>query len=173
MSGTGAKRDVMKEAIGFFFWTGLLKPAPGTWGSLAALPFVWLLHVIGGPWLLAAAIVGAYFLGLWAIRGLLTTSDSEDPSEIVIDEVVGMWIAMLPVSFGAWAASAGILALYPGWISALLFFRLFDIWKPWLVGRADRRGDALGVMLDDVWAGVFAGVVTLALAALSHLFLMG
>ena len=173
MSETGVKRDLVKEAIGFFFWSGFLKPAPGTWGSLAALPFVWILHVIGGPWLLAAAIVAAYFVGLWAIRGLLATSDSEDPSEIVIDEVVGMWIAMLPVSFGAWAAGAGILALYPGWIAAFLAFRLFDIWKPWLVGRADRRGDALGVMLDDVWAGVFAGVVTLVLAALSHAFLMG
>ena len=173
MSDTGVKRDLVKEAIGFFFWSGFLKPAPGTWGSLAALPFVWVLHVLGGPWLLAVAIVAAYFVGLWAIRGLLATSDSEDPSEIVIDEVVGMWIAMLPVSFGAWAAGAGILALYPGWIAAFLAFRLFDIWKPWLVGRADRRGDALGVMLDDVWAGVFAGVVTLVLAALSHAFLMG
>ena len=68
--------------------------------------------MIGGPWLVAADIVAAYFVGLWAIRGLLETSDSEDPSEIVIDEVVGMWIAMLPVSLGAWVAGAGILALY-------------------------------------------------------------
>ncbi len=162
----------MKQAIGFFFWTGLLKPAPGTWGSLAALPFVWLLHMIGGPWLFAAAIVAAYFAGMWAIRGLLEDSDSEDPSEIVIDEVVGMWIAMLPVSLGAWWAGTPIHALYPGWIAAFLAFRLFDIWKPWLVGRADRRGDALGVMLDDVWAGVFAAAVTVLLAAVSHLFLL-
>lgn len=166
------KRDVVKEAIGFFFWSGLLKPAPGTWGSLAALPFVWILHVIGGPVLLALAILAAYFAGLWAIRGLLEHSESEDPSEIVIDEVVGMWIAMLPVSLGAWWAGAGILALYPGWIAAFLAFRLFDIWKPWLVGKADRRGDAVGVMLDDVWAGVFASLVTVVLAAVSHLFLL-
>ena len=163
---------ILKGAIGFFLWTGYLKPAPGTWGSLAALPFVWILHVLGGPVLLAVAIVAAYFAGLWAIRGLLEDSDSEDPSEIVIDEVVGMWIAMLPVSLGAWWAGSPILALYPGWIAAFLAFRLFDIWKPWLVGRADRRGDALGVMLDDVWAGVFAAVTTVALAAVSHLFLI-
>ena len=163
----------LQGAIGYFLWTGFMKPAPGTWGSLAALPFVWLLHLVGGPWALAAAIVAGWFAGLWAIRGLLADSDSEDPSEIVIDEVVGMWIAMLPVSLGAWAMGADILALYPGWIAAFLGFRLFDIWKPWLVGRADRRGDALGVMLDDVWAGVFAGVVTMALAALSHMVLMG
>jgi phosphatidylglycerophosphatase A len=172
MTGAGVKRDLVKEAIGFFFWTGWLKPAPGTWGSLAALPFVWILHVIGGPALLAVAIAAAYVVGLWAIRGLLETSDSEDPSEIVIDEVVGMWIAMLPVSLGAWWAGAGILALYPGWIAAFLAFRLFDIWKPWLVGQADRRGDALGVILDDVWAGVFAGLLTVLLAVVSHLFLL-
>ena len=83
-----------------------------------------------------------------------------------------MWIAMLPVSLGAWWAGAGILALYPGWIAAFLAFRLFDIWKPWLVGQADRRGDALGVILDDVWAGVFAGLLTVLLAVVSHLFLL-
>lgn len=169
MNNGTKKRDVAREAIGFFFWSGLLKPAPGTWGSLAALPFVWVFHVVGGPLLLAVAIGVMYVLGLWAIRGLLETSESEDPSEIVIDEVVGMWIAMLPVSLGAWWAGAGILALYPGWIAAFLAFRLFDIWKPWLVGKADRRGDALGVMLDDVWAGLFAGLTTLVLAAASHL----
>ena len=163
---------MMKAAIGYFFWTGYLKPAPGTWGSLAALPFVWIFHSLGGPFLFAALTIATYVLGLWAIRGLIADSDSEDPSEIVIDEVVGMWIAMLPVSFGAWWAGAPILALYPGWIAAFLAFRLFDIWKPWLVGRADRRGDATGVMLDDVWAGVFAGLLTVALAAVSHLFLM-
>lgn len=162
----------MKLAIATFFWVGYLKPAPGTWGSLAALPFVWILHVLGGPWLLAAATLATCIVGLWAIRGVLVDHESEDPSEIVIDEVVGMWIAMLPVSVGAWWAGAPLLALYPGWIAAFLLFRLFDIWKPWLVGRADRRGDALGVMLDDVWAGIFAGAVTLVLAAFSHLVLM-
>jgi len=162
----------MKRAIATFFWVGYLKPAPGTWGSLAALPFVWVFHALGGPLLFAAVTLVICFVGLWAITGMVADHDSEDPSEIVIDEVVGMWIAMLPISIGAWWAGASILALYPGWIAAFLLFRLFDIWKPSLVGRADRRGDPLGVLLDDVWAGIFAGVVTLALAALSHLVLM-
>lgn len=162
----------MKMMIGTFFWTGYLKPAPGTWGSLAALPFVWIFHSLGGPWLLAAITLAVYGLGLWAITGVLADHDSEDPSEIVIDEVVGMWIAMLPTSFGAWMAGAPILALYPGWIAAFVLFRLFDIWKPWLVGQADRRGDPTGVMLDDVWAGTFAALGTAVLAALSHLVLM-
>ncbi|MEJ1991929.1 MAG: phosphatidylglycerophosphatase A [Maritimibacter sp.] len=162
----------MKQIIGTFLFTGYLKPAPGTWGSLAALPFVWALHVLGGPWLLGVAIVIAFFAGLWATKGMTEGTDNKDPSEIVIDEVVGMWIAMLPASIGATAAGADVLALYPGWISAFVFFRLFDIWKPSIIGKADRRGDALGVMLDDVYAGAFAAVVTLVLAAGSHLVLM-
>ncbi len=162
----------MKQIIGTFLYVGYLKPAPGTWGSLAALPFVWALHVLGGPWLLGVAIVAAYFIGLWAVKGMTEGAPNKDPSEIVIDEVVGMWIAMLPASIGAAAAGADIFRLWPGWVSAFIFFRLFDIWKPSIVGKADKRGDALGVMLDDVYAGIFAGIVTLVLAGLSHLVLM-
>lgn len=162
----------MKQIVATFFYAGYLKPAPGTWGSLAALPFVWVFHQLGGPWLVLAAILATYALGLWAVTELLKDRDNKDPSEFVIDEVVGMWIALLPVSFGAWAMGADVLRLYPGWISAFVFFRLFDIWKPWVIGRADRRGDALGLMLDDIWAGLFSAIVTLILAAGSHAVLM-
>jgi phosphatidylglycerophosphatase A len=163
----------MDKLIVTFFGAGLLKPAPGTWGSLAALPLVWPLHVLGGPWLLAAAIVAAFFVGLWATKSYTDMTGVEDPSEVVIDEVVGMWIAMLPVSIGAAVAGAGILALYPGWIAAFFLFRLFDIVKLGPVRWADDRNDALGVMLDDVFAGIAAGIVTFVLAAFSHLVLMG
>jgi phosphatidylglycerophosphatase A len=96
----------------------------------------------------------------------------EDPSEIVIDEVVGQAIAILPVSIGAMGVGIDVLRLWPGWVVGFLLFRLFDIWKPWLVGWADRRGDALGVMLDDVFAGLFAAIGVLVLAAISHLIVM-
>jgi len=86
----------------------------------------------------------------------------------VIDEVVGQWIAFLPVSIGAAHVGAPLTALWPGWVTAFLLFRLFDILKPGWVGRADRRGDALGVMLDDVIAGVFAALGVVVLAAISH-----
>ncbi len=56
---------------------------------------------------------------------------------------------------------------WPGWVAAFLFFRLFDIWKPWLIGRADRRGDAAGVMLDDLWAGLFAGMAVVIAAGIA------
>jgi len=91
-----------------------------------------------------------------------------DPSEIVVDELVGQWIAFLPVSIGAAHVGADLTVLWPGWIAAFLLFRLFDIWKPGPIGWADRKGDARGVMLDDVIAGVFAAIGVVILAAISH-----
>ena len=76
------------------------------------------------------------------------------PSHIVIDEVVGQWIALMPLSAGLWFAGAPPqLFPWPGWVVGFLLFRLFDIWKPGPVGWADRRKGPTGVMLDDVVAG--------------------
>jgi phosphatidylglycerophosphatase A len=68
--------------------------------------------------------------------------------------------------------STSVFALWPGLIAAFVLFRLFDIWKPGPVGWADRRDDALGVMLDDVIAGVLGAIAVVALAALAHGVLM-
>ncbi len=158
----------MKQIIATFLYVGHLRPAPGTWGSLAALPILWSLHQLGGPWLVAAFLVAAFFGGWWATAGLIAGQTDKDPSEIVIDEVAGQGLAILPVSIGAALTGAPLTRLWPGWIAAFVLFRLFDILKPGWVGRADRRGDALGVMLDDVIAGVFAAAGVVVLAALSH-----
>lgn len=154
--------------IATFGMVGHLRPAPGTWGSLAALPAAWLLHVLGGPILLAIGAALAFAIGWWATEQETRGQADHDPSEIVIDEAAGQWLAMLPVSIGATHAGAALSALWPGWIAAFVLFRLFDIWKPGPVGWADRRGDALGVMLDDVIAGLFAALGVMALAWLSH-----
>ncbi len=160
------------RVIATFLGAGLMRPAPGTWGSLAALPVAWALMTLLGPlWLVPAAVL-AFALGWWATRAETAGGTDPDPAEIVIDEVAGQWIALLPVAFGVAHTGAAPLDLWPGWLAAFLLFRLFDIWKPWLVGRADRRGDALGVMLDDIWAGVFAAIGVVALAALFHGVLM-
>ena len=147
---------------------GYLRPAPGTWGSLVALPLGWLVHVIGGFPLLLVAIVATFLKGLWATGQMTKDSDDHDPSEIVIDEVAGQLIALAPLSYSAWNMGLDITVLWPGWIAAFVLFRLFDITKPWIIGWADRRGDALGVMLDDVIAGVFAAIGVVVLAALFH-----
>ncbi|MBW4708818.1 phosphatidylglycerophosphatase A [Roseobacter sp. YSTF-M11] len=154
--------------IGTVLGTGYIRPAPGTWGSLVAMPWAWLLHVLGGfPLLLLGAIV-AFIKGWWATGKMTRDSDNHDPSEIVVDELVGQWIALLPLSYAAWSKGLNILEMWPGWIAAFVLFRLFDIVKPGPVGWADRRGDALGVMLDDVIAGLFAAIGVVLLAILYH-----
>ncbi|WP_299612427.1 phosphatidylglycerophosphatase A [uncultured Tateyamaria sp.] len=164
---------MIARILGTVCYVGYLRPAPGTWGSLAALPLAWVLHQLGGFPLLAVAAVLYFVAAWWATAEMTTGSADHDPSEIVADEVVGQWIALAPLSYAAWDRGLDILVLWPGWIAAFILFRLFDIWKPWLVGWADRRGDALGVMLDDVIAGVFAAIGVLALAGVAHGVLMG
>jgi phosphatidylglycerophosphatase A len=159
--------------IGTVFGVGYIRPAPGTWGSLVALPWAWLLHALGGFPLLLLGVIAAFLKGWWATSKMTEGSDDHDPSEIVIDEVVGQWIALLPLSYAAWSNDIPVHVMWPGWIAAFALFRLFDIWKPWIIGWADRRGDALGVMLDDVIAGVFAAIGVMFLAAFSHGVLMG
>ncbi|MGI3167607.1 phosphatidylglycerophosphatase A family protein [Pseudooceanicola sp. C21-150M6] len=151
---------------------GNLKPAPGTWGSAAALPLMLVLHLIGGFALVLVATVLLVPLGWWATLEVTKGQADHDPSEVVVDEVVGQWVALFPVSYGATFAGVSVLALWPGWLVAFLFFRLFDIWKPGPVGWADRKEGPLGVMLDDVIAGALAAAVVLILGALYHVVLM-
>ncbi len=158
----------MTRVIATFLYSGLLRPGPGTWGTLAALPVAWALHALGGPALMAAGLAAAIVLGWWATSAELARTDDPDPDWIVIDEVAGIWLALLPVSVGATYAQASILALWPGWVTAFLAFRLFDIWKPGPVGWADRLGGAKGVMLDDLIAGAMAAACVGLGAWLSH-----
>jgi phosphatidylglycerophosphatase A len=159
---------ILARLIGTVLGVGYLRPAPGTWGSFVALPWAWLLHELGGVTLLGLGIVVAFAFGTWATARLTFGQENHDPSEIVVDELVGQWIALLPLSYAASNMDISILAMWPGWIAAFLLFRFFDVTKPWLVGWADRRGDPMGVMLDDVIAGILAAFGVLALAALYH-----
>lgn len=147
---------------------GYLRPAPGTWGSLATLPLAWLFHALGGFPLLAVATVAVILQGWWAVRVATRDSAEKDPSEIVIDEVAGQMIALFPLSYAAWSRGIDITALWPGWIAAFLLFRLFDIVKPGPIGWADRQGGPTGVMLDDIIAGVFAAIGVMVMAGLWH-----
>ena len=157
----------MSRLIATWFYSGYLKPAPGTWGSLAALPFAYVLHLLGGPWLLLLATLAIFALGYWATGRETAGKADHDPSEIVVDEVVGQWLALWPVSYGAVFAGADVLRLWPGILAAFLFFRLFDIWKPGPARAAERNlPGGLGVMMDDVVAGLFSAVVVGAAALL-------
>lgn len=164
----------MSRLIVTVFGLGQIGFAPGTWASAVAVILgLQIDRHLGFPALvIATAIVTA--AGFWACRRELANRPGEDPSEFVIDEVAGQWLALLFPAAAFWARGTEDWAIdaYPGWIAAFLFFRLFDIWKPWLVGRADRRHDAAGVMLDDLWAGLFAGIATLVAGILYHIPLM-
>jgi phosphatidylglycerophosphatase A len=132
--------------------------------SLLALPAGYLLHRAGGFPLFAAATLLAFALGFRAAR---------DPGpargSIVIDEVVGQWIALGPLSLGLWLAGAPPqLFPWPGWVSAFLLFQLLDAWKPGPVGWADRREGPAGVMLGDAVAGLIAALVVTLMAGVAH-----
>ena len=157
-----------ENLIATLLGVGYLRPASGTWGSLIALPYAALLHVLGGFPLLVAGIVLAFLVGWWATIRMTAGQEDHDPSHIVVDELVGQWISLLPLSYASWSMGIGIFVMWPGWIAAFALFRFFDVTKFWLIGWADRRGDPLGVMLDDVIAGVCAALGVIALAGLYH-----
>jgi phosphatidylglycerophosphatase A len=127
------------------FGAGYAPVAPGTAGSLVAL-LLGALLMLASPVALPVAALAATIGGVWAIRAARVDGD---PGWVVIDEVAGQWIAMLPLPRPAW----------PGLLAAFLLFRLFDITKPGPVGWADRRHGAVGVMADDVIAGAIAAVI--------------
>lgn len=136
-------KDVM---LATWFGTGLIRPAPGTMGTLAALPFGYVIAALGGPPALFVAAVAVFAAGLWAAKHYTRKSGIEDDPSIVIDEVAGLFIAALP-------AGQNIFL----WAMAFLLFRFFDVWKPWPVSKADRElKGAAGVMVDDALAGVYA-----------------
>ena len=160
------------ELIGTVGGVGYLRPAPGTWGSLAGLVLAYVLYVLGGLWVFVLAIPLVFAAGWWATIRMTKGAENHDPSEIVVDEVAGQWVALLPVIIGAAHVGVPALSLWPGWIVAFFGFRLFDILKPGPVGWADRRDDPLGVMLDDVIAGLLAAVVVALAGILYHVFLI-
>ena len=160
--------QIISRNIATLMGLGFIRFASGTWGSLATLPlFMLIFHMTGlSGTLIALPLILS--LGWWATQIYTQSHKNHDPSEVIIDEVAGQWIALLPLAVGASSAGTSLFLLWPGWISAFLLFRLFDIWKPSLIGWADQRRDAIGVMLDDCFAGLFAALGVMILAALFH-----
>ena len=158
----------MSRLVAICFGIGLLRPAPGTWGSAVAVLLGLVIFRYGSFPALAVATAVATAAGFWACQRELFGRPGADPSEVVIDEVAGQWLALLfPAAAFWWRGFDGWMP-YPGWVAAFLFFRLFDIWKPWIIGWVDRRHDPAAVMLDDLIAGVFAGLAVMIAAAVAH-----
>ncbi len=123
--------------------------APGTVGSLLALPIWWFLFA-DLPWPVQLGIVaGITLISIWIVDRACHAASVGDASAFVLDEFVGQWIALV-------AAPKSLLGVVAGFV----LFRVFDILKPWPVSWADRRlTGGLGVVLDDVLAGVLAALV--------------
>ena len=134
--------------IAFGFGSGLMPMAPGTWGTLAAIPVYLLLA--GSSWSVYLAVtIAAFLLGIYVSEKVSRDLGVHDYSGIVWDEVVGYLLTMFlaPVSIG-WM------------ITGFILFRLFDIWKPQPIGFVDKHvHGGLGIMLDDVLAAIPALMV--------------
>lgn len=132
-----------------FFFVGLLRSAPGTWGSLAGAVCGYFIYELLSRETLFLASILLFLVSIKIIDSYEQKLQIHDASHIVIDEVAGVWLA---ISLGG----GGILAS----ILAFVFFRLFDITKPSLIGKIDKNvKGGLGVMGDDMLAGLVAGLV--------------
>ena len=150
------------------FGIGNLPGAPGTWASVAAIPLAWGLHAVGGFPAVGLVTVALALIGTWATARTLD-GRAEDPSEVVIGEVVGMLIALWPLSIGLSQIGAEWHVWpWPGWVVGFLLFRFFDIVKPPPVSWAGRVAGPLGVMLDDIVAGVMTALVAVVAAGVAH-----
>ena len=141
-------RDELMLAYARVWFAGKSPKAPGTCGSLVAIvlaPFVFMPLPFWGRVLLLLAVLWS---GTRASSRAEELLQKKDPSEVVIDEVLGQWIACLPfAALGFW-----------GYVAAFALFRLFDITKPWPVRNFERLPGGHGIMLDDAVAGVYAAL---------------
>jgi phosphatidylglycerophosphatase A len=146
--------------IAFGFGAGLSPWAPGTFGTLVAIPIVLFVMQFGLAAHLGFAIFASLF-GIYVCGESARRLDVHDHPGIVWDEIAGFAITMLTVP--ANSAGGGSQLIY--WtVAGFTLFRLLDIWKPWPIREADHslRG-GLGIMLDDILAGIFAAAILLGL----------
>lgn len=132
--------------IATWFGVGLLPRMPGTWGSLAALPFAWAIATAGGPWALLIAAALAFAVGCWAAGIYAQAAGLSDPQSIVVDEVAAQWLVLAAAPIDpTWYATGFVL------------FRAADIFKPWPASWLDTHvSGGIGIMLDDMAAAAYA-----------------
>ncbi|MCH2546276.1 MAG: phosphatidylglycerophosphatase A [Alphaproteobacteria bacterium] len=129
-----------------WFGSGKSPKAPGTMGSIAALPFAYAIHTLAGAQILMLSSLILFFVGIWVSDKYVEANGTKhDPGEIVIDEVVGVWLILvaLPITLN-------------GYIFGFLLFRVFDIFKPWPISVCDKHvPGGFGIMLDDLLAAIY------------------
>ena len=140
---TGIKGKVIL-ILSSWFGSGLAPFAPGTFGTLAAVPLVIGFGFLG-HWAAFLCVMGISGLAIWVSQGAENLLGKKDPSAVVIDEVAGISLTMFLVPISWLSLCAGFL-----------LFRFFDIVKPWPARRAEKLSGGLGIVLDDLVAGVYA-----------------
>jgi phosphatidylglycerophosphatase A len=138
-------------AIATCFGCGYFPWGPGTVGSLAALIIAVLLHAYAGanrPALLIATLL-LLAPAIWASTRTARLLDRKDPSIVVIDEVLGQWVTLLGATALRWKS----------FCAAFLLFRLFDIWKPWPVRNLEKLPEGIGIVVDDLAAGIYGALI--------------
>ena len=141
------------RVLGTWFGCGLVPKAPGTMGTLGAIPLYWAVVHVGGQPAVAAAAVVVSVVGVWAASIVHRDLGIEDPQVVVIDEVAGMFVTMIPVAHFSWRATA----------VGFVLFRLLDSWKPWPIRRFEALPSGWGIVLDDVAAGAVGAAALLGL----------
>ena len=132
---------------------GYFPVASGTVMSIVATVLATMLAQHGGGLTLIAASLVAFAIGIWACGDHVRATGRDDPSECVIDELAGQWLACAGICFTPIYPSVAAFAL------AFLLFRLFDILKPWPISAAEKLSGGMGVMADDMLAGLAAGII--------------
>jgi phosphatidylglycerophosphatase A len=142
--------DKLALAIGTWLGCGLAPVGPGTAGSIAALGIAYFVRQAFGWGTLEYALLASVVLpfGIWAASRMAAIMSNEDPSSVVVDEVVGQWITL-----------AGATSLnWKSWALAFVLFRAFDIVKPPPIRQLEQLPQGWGIMADDVMAGVFGAL---------------
>jgi phosphatidylglycerophosphatase A len=141
------------RAISTLLGVGYSRYAPGTVASAVALPLAYLIAYFGNRFILLLCAIAALAVGAWASELYAAETKTFDPSECVVDELAGQWIAcaFAPVSL-------------VGFALAFVLFRLFDICKPWPIRHTEGWHGGLGIMADDVVAAVMGGIILVVLS---------
>lgn len=157
----------LNKLISTFFYVGFLRPAPGTWGSIAGIILAYILLISISFLTFCLIVLFTILIGFWSTKNYIKkNSVKSDPSEVVIDEVIGQWIAILPLGYVLKVDEFSNEGLWFVWLWAFVSFRFFDIVKLGLIGWADNLDGAWGVLLDDILAGIAAGLTVSVLVLL-------
>ena len=138
------------------FGTGLIKKAPGTFGTLAAFPFFLFLQLLSQP-LIYIVILTMFFIGIYVADKTSQALSISDPSCIVIDEIVGFLLLLILIQH---MPGAEILISKIDLILAFILFRIFDIWKPFPIDFLEKKfKGGFGIMIDDIGAAIYAYII--------------